>query len=127
MLLSSSLKYGKIMNKYQAKIIDVIDGDTYIALVELGFGVVQKFHIRLFGVDAPEKKTDSGKEVLLKVRQLILNKDVILTDVEKHEKYGRALANIELPCMNIDLANYLTENGLAVAYDGKAKFSIISL
>jgi micrococcal nuclease len=106
------------MNKYQGKILRVLDGDTFEVLIELGFKVVQKFHVRLDGIDTPEKNTPEGKQAKEYVQKLIENKDVVLTD-EGAEKYGRARAKIEIE--GKDLTTFLIENNIGKEYHGGKK------
>lgn len=51
-------------NKYFGQVLRVIDGDTFEVLIDLGFGVSQKFSVRLDGIDTPEKNTVKGKQAL---------------------------------------------------------------
>jgi endonuclease YncB( thermonuclease family) len=75
--------------------------------------------IRLFGLNAPEKNTDSGKEVANYVRDLLPVDAVIILETirvrskTKQDKYGRYLGRIILPdsrCLN----DMLLEQKLAV-------------
>ena len=46
---------------YKANIVRVIDGDTVVADIDLGFDVwLRKEHLRLVGIDAPENKANSN-------------------------------------------------------------------
>ena len=112
-------------NKYYGQIIRVIDGDTFEAIIELGFGVVQKFCIRLNGIDTPQKNTDKGRKAKEFVRQLIETKQVIITDAGS-EKYGRALASIQL-MDGTDLTKFLLDKQIGIEYDGKRKRFVSSL
>ncbi|MFH0986102.1 MAG: DUF1016 N-terminal domain-containing protein [Candidatus Omnitrophota bacterium] len=47
---------------YRASIIEVLDGDTVNAVVDLGFGVRSVQTLRLRGIDAPEMVSKEGKE-----------------------------------------------------------------
>jgi endonuclease YncB( thermonuclease family) len=93
----------KILSIYKAKVIEVIDGDTFKGEVDLGFDVQITRHFRVFGIDTPEifrPKTDSErvKGVLAKDRACELLLDRVV-DVKLHgtEKYGRALVEVILP------------------------------
>ena len=91
----------KNTNKYHAEVVRVIDGDTFEMMIELGFGVTQKFSVRLDGIDTPEVSTVKGRQVKEFVRNLIEGKSVLVTD-EGAEKYGRASAIIELAKIHPD-------------------------
>lgn len=113
-------------NRYEALVLRVLDGDTFEALVSLGFGVSQKFHVRLDGVDTPEKNTAQGRRAAETVRGLIEGKTVILED-EGQEKYGRARASVEL-MDGTDLTDYLIEKRIGVEYHGgKKKLAALTL
>ena len=96
-----TLYFSKLV--FKAKVIEVIDGDTFRGEVDLGFDVTITRHFRVFGIDTPEifkPKTDSERVrgVLAKDRasELLLDKEV---EVKLHgtEKYGRALVEVILP------------------------------
>jgi len=106
-------------NKYHGQVLRVIDGDTFEILIELGFGVTQKFHVRLDGIDTPEISTTKGKMAREYVRNLIESKMVIVQD-EGSEKYGRARASIILPDGK-DLTDFLIENKIGIEYHGEKK------
>jgi micrococcal nuclease len=106
-------------NKYYGRVTAVLDGDTFEVMIELGFGVKQEFHVRLDGIDTPEKNTEAGKKAKQLVSDLILNKEVILQD-KGAEKYGRARASIEL-MDGTDLTKYLIEHKIGKEYHGGKK------
>lgn len=106
-------------NKYFGQVLRVLDGDTFEILIELGFGVSQKFSVRLDGIDTPETSTDKGKQAKEFVRTLIEGKTVVLTDCG-HEKYGRARASIQLPTGE-DLTELLLEKHVGKEYHGGKK------
>ena len=108
---------------YNAKIIDIHDGDTLNVLVDLGFNLSQEMTVRLFGLNAPELRVRNennklvenvlGTKTLTELKRLIpIGSDVILeTKKDKKEKYGRYLGIILKDGININ--NYLLENNLA--------------
>lgn len=112
-------------NLYLGQVTKVLDGDTFEVMIELGFGVTQKFHVRLDGIDTPEISTQKGLKVKEFVRNLIEGKMVTLKD-QGAEKYGRARASVELPDGK-DLTEYLIESNLGVEYHGGKKHSFAAL
>lgn len=106
-------------NIYRGTVITIIDGDTYEVLITLGFGVIQKFHVRLDGIDTPEKNTEKGLIAKEYVRGLIEGKTLLLTE-SGPEKYGRARASITLPDGR-DLTTFLIEQNIGIEYHGEAK------
>ena len=89
------------MFTYAAKLIEVIDGDTVDLLIDLGFGVHVQERCRIYGIDAPEMPTESGKaakaylETLLgaDTRELfVATRKMTRKPKERTDKYGRYLA-----------------------------------
>lgn len=105
---------------YKAKCLRVIDGDTIVAEVDLGFNIYTKVNIRLEGIDAPEvrtrdleekKKGIASKEYLEDI--FSLNKSFLL-ESKKVDKYGRCLGTIYIGDVNIN--EEMIEEGLAARY-----------
>jgi len=83
---------------YKAKVTKVVDGDTFDVLIDLGFKVHLHHRIRLVNVDTPEirgKERKKGLKVKEYVKNLILNKDVLI-QTYKLGKYGRYVCEIYL-------------------------------
>lgn len=104
------------MYEYKATVINIYDGDTIRADIDLGFGVIIKNQaLRLYGINAPEvtgEERESGLISRDKLRELLLNKEVIIkTYKDSKEKYGRYLATIQLN--DIIVNDWLVENKLA--------------
>jgi len=101
--------------EYEAKIVEVYDGDTVTAIVNLGFSTftIQKF--RLARINAPEVRGDEkvkGKISRDRLRRKILGKTLIVKTLKDHKgKYGRYLAEIILDYENIN--DWLVEQNLA--------------
>jgi len=106
------------MYNYKAKIIDVYDGDTVTAIVDLGFLHFQEMKLRLYGIDTPELRGAEkieGRKVRDIVREMILNKEVeIHSYKDKQGKYGRYLATVILD--GLDVNKWLVDNGHAKPY-----------
>ncbi len=49
------------MFTYAAKLNRVIDGDTVVLDIDLGFHIVITEHVRIIGVDSPERGTPLGR------------------------------------------------------------------
>lgn len=114
------------MYTYHSKLIRVIDGDSLVAMVDLGFNIWKKTHIRLYGIDTPEIRTKDkeekhkGKEVKNKVIELLENNDNEFTLVSmSRDKFGRSLGEIYLYHLGeLSLNQYLIENNMAKVYYG---------
>ena len=89
------------MYRYKAKIINVVDGDTLDAMIDLGFNTWVKKRIRLAGIDAYETRTRDKVEKMkglaakLRVKQVLESNDnEILLTSHGVGKYGRCLGEI---------------------------------
>lgn len=78
--------------------------------------------LRLYGINTPEVRGVSkkeGKRVRDHVRELILNKEVVLkTHKDKTGKYGRWLADIyfQMGAEQVHLNQYLIDNKMAIPF-----------
>ncbi|WP_270981105.1 thermonuclease family protein [Campylobacter helveticus] len=97
------------------KVSKVIDGDTIELLVKQdNIKQSPKIKVRLFGIDAPEKKQAFGKEAKEYLSSLILDKEVILIINDK-DKYQRFIGTILLN--EKDINKEMVKNGYAWAYE----------
>ncbi len=108
------------MYQYNAIIVSNYDADTARLDIDLGFGNWTKSQpIRVYGIDAPEMKTEEGKAAKAFVSTLIPpgTKVVLTTFKDAKEKYGRYLGKITLPDGS-DLAETIVAAGHAHTYFG---------
>ena len=120
------------MYTYIANVIRVVDGDTVIVDIDLGFDMwVRNQSIRLEGIDTPEVRTKDLREKLAgnlakqRVEELIGGKQIILKTVkDKTEKFGRMLG-ILLTNEGLNINDLLILERLAVKYDGQSKDLIL--
>jgi len=104
------------MYEYKAKIVKIIDGDTFYADVDLGFYVTLRTKFRLYKVNTPELRTPEGKKVKQFVKKLLEQEEVILlTKKDRKGKYGRWLAEVLLDNGEY-LSEILLEKNYAVPY-----------
>jgi micrococcal nuclease len=110
------------------KVTKVIDGDTIDVIIDMGFDILYKSRVRLFGIDTPESRTRNLEE---KKRGLISKK--FLTDkiksakkltIKTHKgsetgKFGRILGEVFADGVNLNLQ--MCEDGYAVQYYGQNK------
>ena len=78
---------------YFATLLRVIDGDTLLLQVDLGFFIKHDVKIRLMNIDTPPIDTDLGKKSFDFVKQELEGSNLLI-EVHKKEKYGRYLAYI---------------------------------
>ncbi len=91
----------KVLYHYNAKIIDVYDGDTCTVDIDLGLhNWIKGEKLRLNRINAPELRGVERPKGLLSrdfLRSLILDEEVLIETIkDKKEKYGRYLAEIWL-------------------------------
>jgi len=119
------------MYEYGCKITRVVDGDTVDCILDLGFSILHKCRVRLYGIDTPESRTrDKDEKARGKIASKFLKdaidngKKVILRSKLKDSKgkYGRVLGEIVVDDININVS--MIENYLAVAYFGQSKDDI---
>jgi micrococcal nuclease len=99
-VLSDIVKIPEPAYTYRAVVVRVIDGDTVVLDIDLGFDTwLHNKHIRLLGVDAPEiRGAERAEGLKWKARleaQLPTGAEVILQSTkDKSDKYGRYLGTL---------------------------------
>jgi micrococcal nuclease len=124
--------------EYHAKVTNVVDGDTIVVDIDLGFNVVlSNQSVRLLGVDTPESRTSDKIEKIFGLaskeyaKEFVENckKQIILRThkSDDSEKFGRLLGEIINPESKEVLNNSLIEEGFAVKYLGENKDNVKNL
>ena len=124
--------------EYHAKVTNVVDGDTIVVDIDLGFNVVlSNQSVRLLGVDTPESRTSDKIEKVVGLaskeyaKEFVENckKQIILRThkSDDSEKFGRLLGEIINPESKEVLNNSLIEEGFAVKYLGENKDNVKNL
>lgn len=100
---------------YTATVLNVVDGDTIDAMVDLGFRSSVRLRFRLFGINAPETRGEQRPDGLKSkdwLKERISNKEIIINTHKDHTgKYGRYLATIWLDGKSVN--QEMVELGLA--------------
>ena len=78
---------------YKAALVRVIDGDTLLLNIDLGFFTTMQTKVRLCLVDTPPAETDRGAKAKLFVEEELTDAHLV-AECRKKEKYGRYLAYI---------------------------------
>lgn len=110
---------------YNAKVLNVVDGDTVDLDIDLGFrNHLYNVRCRLIGINTPEcrgkNKCDEGINAKNIVTEELLNKEVTIrsykpeTTQVNNDSFGRWLVRIYLD--DKDYNESLVERGLAVRY-----------
>lgn len=104
--------------EYKAKVMNVVDGDTIDALVDLGFKVQIMQRLRLSRVDTPERTQPGYAAARDYVKVLIEGKEVTIT-THKVSKWGYFLADVVVD--GVDVSDSVIASGLGKPYDGGKK------
>ncbi len=97
--------------KEQAVLVRVIDGDT---IVVSGDKIGNETHIRVLGVNAPEKKMPFSNEAKAFLEQFVNKSIILLRDTEDTDKYQRKLRYVFYGDRFLDLE--ILQNGFANSY-----------
>ena len=116
------------MYEYSCKVDRVVDGDTIDVVLNLGFDIMFKSRVRLYGIDTPESRTRDldekarGKMAGAFLKEAVENGSKVVIETKLKDsrgKYGRVLGNVVVDGLNINEA--MIEKFLAVAYFGQSK------
>ena len=94
---------------YNAQVTQVVDGDTFHCLIDLGFGITFQDRVRLRRLNAPEIITTDGQRAKKVLERLLFSSPVghIVIKVSKtddHDQYGRYLVDVWANNQNIEQA-----------------------
>tara|TARA_B100001250_G_scaffold397908_1_gene405541 strand:- start:1462 stop:1884 length:423 start_codon:yes stop_codon:yes gene_type:complete len=121
------------MYEYSCKVERVVDGDTIDVVLDLGFDILYKSRVRLYGIDTPESRTrDLDEKARGKLAKNFLKdaidqgeKVVIQTKLkDSRGKFGRVLGEVVVDGVNINVK--MVDENHAVAYYGQSKDEIIA-
>jgi micrococcal nuclease len=101
----------------KALVTHIVDGDTFDAIVDLGYGSSVEIRFRLLGVDTPERGQEGYQEAKDYLEQEIGNREVYIAS-RKFQKggFGRYLGVVYYA--NGNLNENLLELNLATPYIG---------
>ena len=118
------------MYEYNCKIVRVIDGDSIVLDIDLGFGLwVHGESIRLFGLDCPEcrsrDKAEKAAGLLAKkfVKEALHVGEIYTLTTKEKGKFGRYLGTINLTDKT-SINDVLIKERLAVPYFGQSKAAV---
>jgi endonuclease YncB( thermonuclease family) len=107
----------KEISFFEAKVIHVIDGDTYTVLYNK-----TKLKIRSAHIDCPENNTPYHKEAKIFAKQRIHRKKVKIVPIGAVDRYKRIVAEVYYD--EINLNKELIRNGLAFHFKKYSQNSI---
>lgn len=104
---------------YNAECVRVVDGDTFIARVDLGFRVSTEITIRLRGVNAPEHSKEGGPDAKDFLTAVLLPDKGTLTiqSFKDALSFTRWICDVWVGKQS--LTQLIIENGHGVAFDPK--------
>jgi endonuclease YncB( thermonuclease family) len=93
---------GDFKGPVDATVVDVLDGDTFLAEAHVWPGQVIEINIRVRGIDAPEMKSrcEAERVAALKARDALadlVGESVRISNIGSAKYYGRVLADVETP------------------------------
>ncbi|MGI9106713.1 MAG: thermonuclease family protein [Pyrinomonadaceae bacterium] len=97
-----------------AEVLDVIDGDTFRARLDLGWRISLLVLVRVRGINAPEMTTDGGAAAREFLARVLPPGTIVGINSRRLDKYGRSEADVTLP-NGADLARQLLDSGHVVA------------
>ena len=117
-----------------SKVTKVVDGDTIDVIIDMGFDIMYKSRVRLFGIDTPESRTRNKDE---KVRGLLAKKylqealkagtSLSIKTYKDNEtgKFGRILGDVFIDGKSVNAQ--MVKDFMAVPYYGQSKQAIEKL
>ena len=79
---------------FKALVERVIDGDTFISLIDCGFGLWTRQRLRLSNVDTPELDSKRGLKAKMFVEKKLKELKFIVVRTFKGDKYDRYLSHV---------------------------------
>lgn len=100
---------------YDVELVKVIDGDTYVFSVDVGFDIYPHVTVRIIGAYCPEikgKEKAEGFAVKSRVEEIFSDTKHIQIFTEKDKSFDRYLAKVIIDGQ--DLAQHLVAKGYAL-------------
>ena len=119
------------MYEYSCEVERIVDGDTIDVILDLGFDILYKSRVRLYGIDTPESRTRNldekarGKLASAFLENAINKAEQVIIRTELKDsrgKFGRVLGTVV--CDGKDINEAMIENFMAAKYFGQSKEAI---
>jgi len=107
----------------EATVVEVLDGDTFLAEATVWPGHTVRVNVRIRGIDAPEMKARCEAERLAAERargalaSLVGQETVAISNISGAKYYGRVLADVTT-ASGAGVASILLDEGLVRPYGG---------
>jgi endonuclease YncB( thermonuclease family) len=104
---------------YNAQVARVVDGDTVILNVDLGFHVwLREQSFRLLGINAREHADVGGPEATANLNRLLPVGTMVTLSSDKPDKYGGRYDGVITLADGRDLSHVLVQDGWAASWTG---------
>lgn len=87
--------------------IRVIDGDTFIASIDVGFNFTTTQRIRLLGCDMPERNQPGGKLATAELAGYLAAAERLTIQTVKLDSFGRWLATVQSDANDRDATAFM--------------------
>lgn len=87
---------------YKAIVERVIDGDTLLLRIDLGFAVFKEQRLRLAGIDTPPIDQPKGREAAKYVRDRLARVNFVMVKTNKIDIYGRYIGHVFYSFSNLN-------------------------
>lgn len=89
---------------YNAQVLSVYDGDTFHALIDLGFGVALEQRLRLRRLNAAELPSADGEKAKRILKKILMHDGgkIQIKTSKFDDQYGRYMADVWTKGMNVD-------------------------
>lgn len=113
----------KAFEPFVHSVIRVIDGDTQVLMLDLGFSTFKQVTTRIVGIDCPEKSTQAGRMVRSVVElwlQICMKQKYRLSWISSEvDMYGRTLGDFRDSFNGDSVSKYMLRTGLAKPFHQK--------
>ncbi len=115
-MMATNIKHKVKSWQGAATVLQLIDGDTFKADIDLGFKIRITSNVRVYGCNAPELPTPAGVKALSFLQTVLRPGHLVTLSSKRLDKFGRAEATVTLPDGR-DLATLMLNSGNAVPAD----------
>lgn len=107
----------KIKRSYDGVVVEVRDGDTIVADLDLTLGVFKREKLRLIGLDSPEKETPNGIAATRYLRELLPLGSKIVATLDGTMSFDRRMAQVRYGVL--DLTESIIHAGHGLPWNGE--------
>lgn len=105
---------------YKATCVRIVDGDTFVARVQLGFFASIQINVRLHGVDTPERNEFGNAEATTFLRELLGEgqeaKPLVLQTFKDRQSFTRWVSDVWILNDEQPVSEKVIESGHGVEY-----------